>query len=196
MSLQGGFLQDEENDAASGLFFRGDNLSVLAPQGSLGPVNRCQGVNSLNGPQGNLGGMNFFLPPQGNVPSHISVASSATSVVATSGYFGTTWHSSANIDACQVICPKTDCGAHGSRDYSCNQEAATRALPNIFASAKHFHAKNSEGEDSNKYANLQSKYVGYLGKIKTLKQHMAKWDMSGPFVIPDLLNPHTLSAKD
>jgi hypothetical protein len=108
MSLQGGFLQDKEDDAASGLFFRGDNLSVLAPQGGLGPVNQRPGVNSLNSAQGNFGGMNFgfsnknFLPPQGNVPSHVSVASSATSVVATSGYFGTTQRSSADIDARQV----------------------------------------------------------------------------------------------
>jgi hypothetical protein len=199
MSLQGGFLQDKEGNAASGLFFRGDNLSALAPQGYLGPINRGLGVNSLNGAQG-FGGMNFgfgnFLPPHGNVPSHVSVASSATSVVATSGYFGTTWHSSADIDARQVICPKTARGVHGSCDYACNQVAATSALPCTFASVKHFHAKNEQGDASNKYANLQSEYAGNLAKIKTLKQHMDKWDMAGPFVIPELVDPHALSAKD
>jgi hypothetical protein len=87
MSLWDGFQEDEEENAGDGLFFRG-----LAPQGYLGQINRGFGVNSLNGAQG-LGGLNFgfgnLLPPQGNVPSHVSVASSATSVVATSGYFGT-----------------------------------------------------------------------------------------------------------
>ena len=51
------------------------------------------------------------------------------------------------------------------------QEAATKAIPYPFALAKHFHAKNAEGEASNKYANLQSEYAGNLAKIKTLKQH-------------------------
>jgi hypothetical protein len=97
---------------------------------------------------------------------------------------------------CQVICPKTARGAHGSRDYSRNQAAATSALPCIFASAKHFHTKNSQGEASNKYANLQSEYAGNLAKIKTLKQHMDKWDMAGPFVIPELVDPHALLAED
>ena len=51
-----------------------------------------------------------------------------------------------------------------------------RLLPRLsltpFALAKLFHAKNAEGEASNKYANLQSKYAGNLAKIKTLKRCM------------------------
>ena len=58
-----------------------------------------------------------------------------------------------------------------------------------FASAKHFHAKNADGEASNKYANLQSKYAGNLAKIKTLKRRMDAWDMISPFVIPDFIDP-------
>jgi hypothetical protein len=58
------------------------------------------------------------------------------------------------------------------------------ALPHIFTSSKHFHEKNSEGKASNKYTNLQSKYAGYLAKIKNFKRHMDAWDMSDPFVIP------------
>ncbi len=50
----------------------------------------------------------------------------------------------------------------------CHQEDAAKALPHIYASAKHSHAMNAKGESSNKYANLQSKYVGNLAKIKTL----------------------------
>jgi hypothetical protein len=50
----------------------------------------------------------------------------------------------------------------------CHQEDATKALPHLYASAKHSHAMNAKGESSNKYANLQSKYVGNLAKIKTL----------------------------
>jgi hypothetical protein len=38
----------------------------------------------------------------------------------------------------------------GFRDYTHHQEAATKALPHVFAGAKHFHAKNAEGEFSNK----------------------------------------------
>ncbi len=110
------------------------------------------------------------------MPSHISVtthATAATSVVATSGYFvGATHQSVAEINARQVICPKSTCGVLGSRDYTHHQEAATKALPHVFARAKHFHAKNAEGESSNKYANLQLEYAGNLAKIKNFKCHL------------------------
>jgi hypothetical protein len=62
--------------------------------------------------------------------------------------------------------------------------------------AKHFHAKNAEGEASNKYANLQSKYAGNLAKIKTLKQRMDAWDIISPFVIPNFVDPYALSVDD
>ncbi len=75
-------------------------------------------------------------------------------------------------------------------------KAATKAIPYPFASAKHFHAKNAEGEASNKYANLQSKYAGNLAKIKTLKRCMDAWDMSSPFVIPDCVDFYALSIDD
>ncbi len=74
----------------------------------------------------------------------------------------------AEINAHRVICPKSARGVLGSRDYTHHQKAATKALPHVFASAKHFHAKNAEGESSNKYANLQSKYACNLAKIKNL----------------------------
>ena len=118
-------------------------------------------------------------------------------MVATSGYFvGATRRSAAEINARRVICPKNARGVIGSRDYTRHQEAATKALPHIFASAKHFHAKNAEGESSNKYANLQSEYAGNLAKIKNFKRHMDAWDMSDPFVIPKLTDPTALSVED
>jgi hypothetical protein len=107
-----------------------------------------------------------------------------------SGYFGTQKHQAVEINARQVICPKHARGAHGSHDYARHQEAATKAIPYPFALAKHFHAKNSEGEAANKYANLQSKYAGNLAKIKTLKRCMDAWDMISPFVIPDFIDPY------
>jgi hypothetical protein len=76
--------------------------------------------------------------------------------------------------------------------FACHQEVATKALPYPFALAKHFHAKNAEGETSNRHANLQSKYEGNLAKIKTLKKCMDAWDMVSPFVIPDLIDPYPL----
>jgi hypothetical protein len=123
-------------------------------------------------------------------------ATAATSVVATSGYSGATCQPAAEINAYQVICPKSAREVLGSHDYTRHQEAATKALPHIFGSAKHFHAKNSEGESSNKYANLQSGYAGNLAKIKSFKRHMDAWDMSDPFVIPTLINPDALSVED
>jgi hypothetical protein len=87
----------------------------------------------------------------------MSVASNmtaATSVIATSGYFGATRWPAAEINARQVIFPKSAQGVLGSHDYTRHQEAANKALLHVFASAKHFHAKNAEGESSNKYANL------------------------------------------
>ena len=85
---------------------------------------------------------------------------------------------------------------HGSWDFACRQEAATKALPYPFASAKHFHAKNDEGEASKKYANLQPKYAENFAKIKTLQKHMNAWDMIIPFIIPDLIDHYALSVKD
>ncbi len=132
------------------------------------------------------------------MPSHVSVASNATaatSVVATSGYFDATCWPAVEINAHQVIFPKSAQGIFGSHDYTCHQEAATKALSHIFASVKHFHAKNAEGEFSNKYANLQSKYARNLAKIKSFKWHMDAWDMSDPFVIPTLIDPDALSVE-
>ena len=69
---------------------------------------------------------------QGQVPSHVSVALDATSVVAT--------------DAQR---------APGSRALACHQESATKALPQIFVSAKHVHAKNSNWEAYNTCAKFK-----------------------------------------
>jgi hypothetical protein len=134
----------------------------------------------------------------GRVPSQVSLAASAasTSVIPISGYFGTQKRQAIEINAHRVICPKHARGAHGSHDYARHQEAATKALPYPFASAKHFHAKNAEGEASNKYANLQSEYAENLAKIKTLKRRMDTWDMISPFVIPDFIDPYALSVEN
>ena len=95
------------------------------------------------------------------------------------------------------MCLKHARVAHGSRDYARHQEAATKALPYPFASAKHFHVKNAEGEASNKkYANLQSEYAGNLAKIKTLKRRMDAWDIICPFVISEFVDPFALSSAE
>ena len=151
-----------------------------------GPVPRSAG--QAPSPQGTLG----------RIPSHLSLAVSAASasVLPTSGYFGSQKRQAVEINARRVICPKHARGAHGSRDYARHQEAATKAIPYPFASAKHFHAKNADGEASNKYANLQSEYAGNLAKIKTLKRRMDAWDMISPFVIPDFIDPYALSVEN
>ncbi len=84
----------------------------------------------------------------GHVPSHVSLAASAASasVIPISGYFGTQKRQAIEINAHWVICPKKHAhGAHGSCDYACHQEAATKALPYPFASAKLFRAKIQKG---------------------------------------------------
>ena len=88
----------------------------------------------------------------GRIPSQVSLAVSAASasVIPMSGYFGTQKHQAIEINARWVICPKHARVAHGSRDYARHQEADTKPLPYPFASAKHFRAKNAEGEASNK----------------------------------------------
>jgi hypothetical protein len=117
----------------------------------------------------------------GRVPSQVSLAASAASasVIPISRYFGTQKRQAIEVNAHWVICSKHARGAHGSRDYARHQGAATKALPYPFASAKHFHAKNAEGEALNKYANLQSEYAGNLSKINTLKRHMDVGPQSG-----------------
>jgi hypothetical protein len=147
-------------------FLPGDEDSILnhSVEGAAGDPQVFRGNSLAGGQQGsaegsrlNTGGQGLPPPNQGHVPSHVSVASNvtaATSVVATSGYFGATRWPAAKINARRVICPKSAQGVLCSCDYTCHQEAATKALPHIFASAKHFHAKNAEGESLNKYANL------------------------------------------
>ncbi len=139
-----------------------------------------------------------LLSMLGWVPSHVSVAASAVSnaAIPTIEYFGTTCCLVVEINAHWVICPKHACGAHGSHDYACYQEAAAKALPHLFALARHFHPTNAEGEPSNKCANLQSKYTGNLAKIKTLKWQMDEWDIVGLFVISDLVDPYALPVKE
>ena len=124
-------------------------------RGGLGQARGGQVPRSARQAKGLLGML-------GRIPSHVSLAASAASasVIPISGYFGTQKRQAIEINARRVICPKHACGAHGSRDYACHQEAATKALPYPFASAKHFHAKNAEGEALNKkYANLRSKHT-------------------------------------
>jgi hypothetical protein len=160
--------------------------------GGLGQARGGQVPRSAGQAPGLLGMLGF-------VPSQVSLAASAASasVIPTSGYFGSQKHQAVEINARRVICPKHDArGAHGSRDYARHQEAATKAIPYPFASAKHFYAKNAEGEASNKYANLQSEYAWNLAKIKTLKRLMDAWDMISPFVIPEFVDPYDLSVED
>jgi hypothetical protein len=162
-----------------------DEYSILnqGVEGAAGDPQVIGGSSLAGGHQGSSAGSGWNLgcqgqpPPNiGHMPSHISVAThaaAATSVVATSGYFvGTTCRSVAEINACRVICPKSAREVLGSSDYTHHQEAATKTLPHVFASAKHFHAKNAEGESSNKYTNLQSKYAGNLAKIKNFNYHV------------------------
>ena len=87
-----------DKDEAQDFFFdRGDEASNLAanedPHDFAANNEQVLGVNSLGG----IGSQartppSWDIPPHqggmGHVPSHISVAASATSVVATSGYFG------------------------------------------------------------------------------------------------------------
>jgi hypothetical protein len=189
-------------------FLPGDEDSILnqGVEEAAGDPQVLGGNSFAGGQQGsavgsrlNLGGQGLPPPNQGHVPSHMSVASNATdatSVITTSGYFGATRQPAAEVNACRVICTKSARGVLGSRDYTRHQEAATKALLDIFASAKHVHAKNAEGESSNKYANLQSKYAGNLAKTKSFKWQMDTWDMSDPFAIPTLIDPDTLSVED
>jgi hypothetical protein len=177
------------------------------PLGDQGlPIDRqgqAQAHGGLEQAQGdqvsrNAGQAPGLLGMLGGVPSQLSLAASAASasVIPTSGYFGSQKCQAFEINARRVICPKHARGAHGSRDYARHQEAATKAIPYPFASAKHFHAKNAEGEASNMYANLQSKYAGNLAKFKTLKRRMDAWDMISPFVIPDFVDSYALSVED
>ncbi len=133
-----------------------DSILNQGVEGAAGDPQVIGGSSLAGGHQGSAAGSGWNLrgweqPPSNiwHVPSHVSVAThatAATSVVATSGYFvGATCRSVAEINARQVICPKIAHGVLGSRDYTRHHEAATKALLHVFASSKHFHAKNAEG---------------------------------------------------
>jgi hypothetical protein len=133
-----------------------DSILNQGVEGAAGDPQVIGGSSLAGGHQGsaagsgwNLGGRGQPPPNIGHVPSHVYVAThatAATSVVATSGYFvGTTCRSVAEINAHWVICPKSARGVLGSRDYTRHQEAVTKALPHVFASAKHFMPRIQRG---------------------------------------------------
>jgi hypothetical protein len=170
--------QDHSLGGEGGLFFDRvpSRSQVVSTNKSQGQALGCQGQGQAIYRDGQAQGLACVGPyqarggqahdsagqasgPQGlngveGVPSHVSIAASvaSTSVIPTSRYFGAKCRFAAEINANQVMCPKHACGAHGSHDYACHQEGATKPLSNPFTSAKHFHAKNAEGEASNKYA--------------------------------------------
>ncbi len=92
-------------------FLPGDEASILnqGVEGAAGDPQVFGGNSLAGGQQGsaagyrlNLGGQGLPPPNQGHVPSHVSVASyaaTATSAVATSGYFGATRQPAAEINA-------------------------------------------------------------------------------------------------
>jgi hypothetical protein len=115
-------------------FLPGDEDSILnhSVEGAAGDPQVFKGNSLAGGQQGsaagsrlNSGGQGLPPPNQGHVPSHVSVASNvtaATSVVATSGYFGATHWLAAEINARQVICPKSAQGVLGFCDYTHHQK--------------------------------------------------------------------------
>jgi hypothetical protein len=110
---------------------------------------------------------------------------SSCSVIATGNYFNeTAWRSCHVISSRKVICPKNARGVQGSHDYSRHHEAATAALPKLFGAAKHYRTKNTLGELSYKYKDIQSEYVGNLDKLKLFRKCMEAFDMIDPFLIP------------
>ncbi len=94
------------------------NPQVIGGQHSF--AGKVQQAKSVAGSAWNKGGRGNPPPFQGYVPSHVSVAkhaTAATSFVATSGYFvGAIRRSVAEINAHQVIYPKSTRGVLGSLD--------------------------------------------------------------------------------
>jgi hypothetical protein len=97
--------------ARDDFFLPGDEDSILNQgiEGAAGDPQVFGGNSFAGGQQGsavgsrlNLGGQGLPPPNQGHVPSHVSVAlnaTTATSVIATSGYFGVTCQPAAEINA-------------------------------------------------------------------------------------------------
>jgi hypothetical protein len=104
------------------------------------------------------------------------------------------WRSCLVVSAQKVVCPKKKRGVQGLRDYCCHHLAATAALPELFGAAKHFCTKNTDGELSYKYKDIQSKYVENLDKLKLFIKHMEALDMFNPFLMPVWIDPHSFSV--
>jgi hypothetical protein len=134
MSVQDEFFSGGGHDEAStpyqGIEGAAGNPQVIGGQHDSF-AGRVQQAGSAAGSGWNIGGRgkpSLFkdMPPHLPLSPHMQLS---TSVVATSGYFGAFCRSMAEINASLVICTKNALGAHGSRDYSCHQEAASKALP-------------------------------------------------------------------
>ena len=82
------------------------------------------------------------------------------------------------------------------RGYDWHHLAATAAIPELFGMAKHFCTKNSEGELSYKYKDIQSKYVANQDKLMLFRKPMDAFDMFNPFIVPLWIDPDAISVLD
>ena len=118
-------------------------------------------------------------------------------VTTTGNYFdNANRHSRQDITGRKVVCPKGKHGPQGLCDYNRHHSAATAAIPELYGAAKHFRTKNSDGELSYKYKDIQSKYVGNLDMLKLFRKRMEAFDMFGPFIFPPWIDPDAISVLD
>ena len=154
---------------------------------------RPDGQVSHGGSVRSQGSVPAFVGGGGRVGSVGSVAS--RSIQPTGNYFNESARRSRR-DAFKrkVVCPRDKRGLQGSRDYCRTHDAATAALPELFGAAKHFRTKNSDGELSYKYKDIQSEYVGNLDKLKLFRKRIVAYDMYNPFMVPTWINPNAISV--
>jgi hypothetical protein len=188
-----------DNDAPPDL--EDDVLSELAG-GAIahGGASACGGASASHAASGLRSGLASgasHMSRGSQVPVVIGGRSSAGPhyIIPTGNYFdASVWRSHRVVSAWKVVCPKEKCGAQGSRDYSHHHLAATATLPELFGAAKHFHTKNTDGEVSYKYKDIQSEYVGNLNKLKLFRKRMEAFDMFDPFLIPVWIDPRAFSV--
>ena len=80
---------------------------------------------------------------------------------------------------------KIKLGGENSHERDIHHKNSTSTLSQNFGSAKHFVPRNLKGESkSNRYTDIQSKYVGNINKMKLFESRVIDNDMVATFIVP------------
>ncbi len=96
----------------------------------------------------------------------------------------------AEIEHNQVVVKKENRGEEGSKQFTSNYAAATKALKPGFGAAKHFVQRSKDGEEGDagntNYTYIQQFFCSNLIKVDSLKHHVILYDFKDILMLREL----------